>query len=212
MERQGVGSWTSRVSLSAARGREALAVLSPAGRSKAAIELGRRCSRGRFARYLCPALPVAAAGPSTERYAAVACTTRPLAVVRGVAGEGRDGEGLGGTLRCGGEHGVPLPSPVSRGGAERFGGTRSWKRTSYVLESRKGARPIAFPLRRSAASRASRCRFSWRRTGAGRRQRGAAQGRCGDSDLAVVEGRPAGLRRSVATHLAPATEPRHSTA
>ena len=41
-----------------------------------------------------------------------------------LAGEGRDGEGLGGTLRCGGEHGVPLASPVSGGGAERFGGTQ----------------------------------------------------------------------------------------
>ena len=74
-----------------------------------------------------------------------------LAVVRGVAGEGGDGEGLGGALRRGGEHGVQLASPVSGGGAERFGGAQGvWKRDeTYVLESRKlgrkarrrGARP-----------------------------------------------------------------------
>ena len=41
-----------------------------------------------------------------------------LAVVRGVAWRrASHGEGLGGTLRCGGEHGVPLASPVSGGGA-----------------------------------------------------------------------------------------------
>ena len=39
-------------------------------------------------------------------------------------GEGRDGEGVGGALRRGGEHGVPLASPVSGGGAERFGGAQ----------------------------------------------------------------------------------------
>ena len=50
-------------------------------------------------------------------------TQGTLAVVRGVAGEGGD-EGLGGALRRGGEHGVPLASPVSGGGAERFGGAQ----------------------------------------------------------------------------------------
>ena len=46
---------------------------------------------------------------------------------------------------------------------------------TYVLESRKGARGLGRKARggaarrRSAASRASRCRFSWRQTGAGRR-------------------------------------------
>ena len=54
--------------------------------------------------------------------------------------------------------------------------------------------------RRSAACRASRCRFSWRRTGAGRRSCAvAAQGRCGGAHGCPRpggrEGRPAGLRR-----------------
>ena len=111
-----------QVWLSAARGltraqrREALAVLS--GRSegeasKAAIELGvdeaRRCphcaSEGDgFARYGAgsAALPVQGLRQDlqrAERYAAVGLAPQgTLAVVRGVAGEGGDGEGLGGAL------------------------------------------------------------------------------------------------------------------
>ena len=69
----------------------------------------------------------AAAGPSTALSGTPlrACTHKERwRVVRGVAGEGGDGEGLGGALRRGGEHGVPLASPVSGGGAERFGGAQ----------------------------------------------------------------------------------------
>ena len=68
----------------------------------------------------------------------------------GVAGEGGDGEGLGGALRRGGEHGVPLASPVSGGGAERFGGAQGIVEAdeTYVLESRKGARGLGRKARR----------------------------------------------------------------
>ena len=188
-----------QVWLSAARGltraqrREALAVLS--GRSegeasKAAIEAwcGRgpalsalRERGGGFARYGAgsAALPVQGLRQDlqrAERYAAVGLAPQgTLAVVRGVAGEGGDGEGLGGALRRGGEHGVPLASPVSGGGAERFGGAQGDRGSGRDLRpgepegcARAGTQGTA-ARRRSAASRASRCRFSWRRTGAGRR-------------------------------------------
>ena len=85
---------------------------------------------GGFARYGAgsAALPVQGLRQDlqrAERYAAVGPAPQgTLAVVRGVAGEGGDGEGLGGALRRGGEHGVPLASPVSGGGAERFGGAQ----------------------------------------------------------------------------------------
>ena len=63
--------------------------------------------------------------------------------------------------------GVPLASPVSGGGAERFGVLKGIVEAdeTYVLESRKGARGLGRKAgggaarRRSAASRASRCRF-----------------------------------------------------
>ena len=163
-----------QVWLSAARGltraqrREALAVLS--GRSegeasKAAIELGvdeaRRCphcaSEGAVSRGMArgpAALPVQGLRQDlqrAERYAAVGLAPQgTLAVVRGVAGEGGDGEGLGGALRRGGEHGVPLASPVSGGGAERFGGAQGIVEAdeTYVLESRKGARGLGRKARR----------------------------------------------------------------
>ena len=47
-------------------------------------------------------------------------------------------------LRRGGEHGVPLASPVSGGGAERFGGAQPDRGSGrdLVLESRKGARGL----------------------------------------------------------------------
>ena len=89
-----------------------------------------RDRRGGFARYGAgsAALPVQGLRQDlqrAERYAADrACTTRNAGCRSGVAGEGGDGEGLGGALRRGGEHGVPLASPVSGGGAERFGGAQ----------------------------------------------------------------------------------------
>ena len=115
-----------QVWLSAARGltraqrREALAVLS--GRSGGrGIEGSDRawCGRGSalsalrargggFARYGAgsAALPVQGLRQDlqrAERYAAVGLAPQgTLAVVRGVAGEGGDGEGLGGALRRGG--------------------------------------------------------------------------------------------------------------
>ena len=97
-----------------------------------------------------------ASGRTFERYAAVT-----LAVVRGVAGEGGDGEGLGGALRRGGEHGVPLASPVSGGGAERRRCSRGsgsgrdlWRAGRARAGWRKAGGGAA--RRRSAASRASR--------------------------------------------------------
>ena len=98
------------------------------GRGSALSALRER--GGGFARYGAgsAALPVQGLRQDlqrAERYAAVGLAPQgTLAVVRGVAGEGGDGEGLGGALRRGGEHGVPLASPVSGGGAERFGGAQ----------------------------------------------------------------------------------------
>ena len=136
-----------QVWLSAARGltraqrREALAVLS--GRSEGehrrqrsscvwtrpgAVRTAR--ARGRFRavwRGVCGATSARLRQDlqRADRYAAVGPAPQgTLAVVRGVAGEGGDGEGVGGALRRGSEHGVPLASPVSGGGAERFGGTQ----------------------------------------------------------------------------------------
>ena len=100
-----------------------------------------------------------------ERYAAVGLAPQgTLAVVRGVAGEGGDGEGLGGALRRGGEHGVPLASPVSGGGAERFGGAQGDRGSGRDLRHWRAGRARAgwdarhgggAARRRSAASRAS---------------------------------------------------------
>ena len=123
----------------------------------------------------------AAAGPSTRRrYAAVGLAPQgTLAVVRGVAGEGGDGRRAA--------IGVPLASPVSGGGAERFGG--SWKRTRPTPGEPEGV----WARRRSAASRASMPVLPERDDG----QRGA--GRCGGARgcprSGGREGRPAGLRR-----------------
>ena len=195
MDGKGFQVWLSAArGLTRAQRREALAVLS--GRSegeasKAAIE---RCGRGPalsallerrggfagMARGLrrCPVQGLRQDLQRAERYAAVGLAPQgTLAVVRGRSlAEGGDGEGLGGeTLRRGGEHGVPLASPVSGGGAKRFGGAQGdrWKRTRPTSwragraragwDARHGG---GAARRRSAAFRASRCRFSWRRTGA----------------------------------------------
>ena len=150
MDVKGFQAWLSAASgLARAQRREALAVLS--GRSegeasKAAIELGvdearalsaLRARVGGFARYGAgsAALPVQGLRQDlqrAERYAAVGLAPQgTLAVVRGVAGEGRDGEGLGGALRCGGEHGIPLGVTGfwRRRGAIRRYSRGSWKRT-----------------------------------------------------------------------------------
>ena len=130
MDGKGFQVWLSAArGLTRAQRREALAVLS--GRSegeasKAAIErCGRgpalsalRERRGGFARYGTgsAALPVQGLRhlQRADRYAAVGPAPQgALAVVRGVAGGGGDGEGLGGALRRGGEHGVPLASSDS---------------------------------------------------------------------------------------------------
>ena len=124
------------------------------GRGSALSALRER--GGGFARYGAgsAALPVQGLRQDlqrAERYAAVGLAPQgTLAVVRGVAGEGGDGEGLGGALRRGGEHGVPLASPVSGGGAERFGGAQGDRGSdeTYVLESRKGARGLGRKARR----------------------------------------------------------------
>ena len=64
-----------------------------------------------------------------HRRALRACPQGTLAVVRGVAGEGGDGEGLG--PRCDVN---PAGVAVSGGGAERFGGTQGDRGSPYVLE------------------------------------------------------------------------------
>ena len=171
-----------------------------------------RARGGGFARYGAgsAALPVQGLRQDlqrAERYAAVA-PQGTLAVVRGVAGEGGDGEGLGGALRRGGEHGVPLASPVSGGGAERFGGSRgSWKRTRPT-SWRAGRARAGWRVQGTAAGRQGEEARPLARAGAGSHggrperddgQRGAAQGRCGGARgcprSGGREGRPAGLRR-----------------
>ena len=221
-----------QVWLSAARGltraprREALAVLS--GRSegeasKAAIELGvdeaRRCphcaSEGAVSRGMArgsAALPVQGLRQDlqrAERYAAVGPAPQgTLAVVRGVAGEGGDGEGLGGALRRGGEHGIPLASPVSGGGAERFGGTQGDRGSGRDLRPGEPEGCARAGTQGTAAGRQGEEARPLARAGAGSHgggperddgQRGAAQGRCGGAHGCPRpggrEGRPAGLRR-----------------
>ena len=183
------------------------------GRGSALSALRER--GGGFARYGAgsAALPVQGLRQDlqrAERYAAVGPAPQgTLAVVRGVAGEGGDGEGLGGALRRGGEHGVPLASPVSGGGAERFGGAQGDRGSGRDLRpgepegrARAGTQGHGggAARRRSAASRASRCRFSWRRTGAGRRSARCCPGSMRRrSRLPSIRWsrrrRPAGLRR-----------------
>ena len=133
------------------------------------------------------------------------------------AGEGRDGEGLGGALRCGGEHGIPLASPVSGGGAERFGGTQGDRGSGRDLRPGEPEGCARAWTQGTAAGRQGEEARPLARAGAGSHgggpqrddgQRGAAQGRCGGARgcprSGGCEGRPAGLRRPArATHLAP---------
>ena len=140
------------------------------------------------------------------RYAAVGLAPQgTLAVVRGVAGEGGDGEGLGGALRRGGEHGVPLASPVSGGGAERFGGAQGDRGSGRDLRPGEPEGRARAGTQGTAAGRQGEEARPFARAGAGSHgggperddgQRCAAQGRCGGAPAAldpVAEGRPAGL-------------------
>ena len=143
MDGKGFQSWLSAASgLTRAQRREALAVLSgrsEGAASKAAIELGvdeaRRCphcaTEGAVSRGMARGLRRYQCKGCGRTFNALSGTPlsglhhkEALAVVRGLACGGGDGEGVGRALRCGGEHGVPLASPVSGGGAERFGGTQ----------------------------------------------------------------------------------------
>ena len=194
MDGKGFQAWLSAArGLTRAQRREALAVLSCRSEgetSKAAIELGvdeaRRCphcaregavSRGMargLRRYQCKGCGRTFNALSGTPLSGLHHKERWLSFGASLA-KGGDGEGLGGALRRGGEHGVPLASPVSGGGAERFGGAQGDRGSGRDLRpgepegrARAGTQGTA-ARRRSAASRASRCRFSWRRTGAGRR-------------------------------------------
>ena len=194
MDSQDFQGWLSAAGgLTRAQRREALAVLS--GRSAGeGVEGGdrARCGRGPalsalraggggFARHGAgpAALPMQGLRQDlqrADRHPAVGPAPQgALAVVRGLACGRRDGEGVGGTVRCGGEHGVPLASPLSGGGAGWFGGAQGHRGSGRDLCAgepqgcaRAGAQGAA-ARRRSAVSRASRCRFSWRWTVAGRR-------------------------------------------
>ena len=124
-----------------------------------------------------------------ERYAAVGLAPQgTLAVVRGVAGEGGDGEGVDGALRRGGEHGVPLASPVSGGGAKRFGGAQGDRGSGRDLRPGEPEGRARAGAQGTAAGRQGEEARSLARAGAGSHgggperndgQRGAAQGRCG---------------------------------
>ena len=122
------------------------------GRGPALSALRER--RGGFARYGAgsAALPEGLRQDlqRAERYAAVGPAPQgTLAVVRGVAGEGGDGEGLGGALRRGGEHGIPRHRflAAARSDSEVLKGIVEADET-YVLESRKGARGLGRKARR----------------------------------------------------------------
>ena len=162
------------------------------GRGPALSALRER--RGGFARYGAgsAALPVQGLRQDlqrAERYAAVGPAPQgTLAVVRGVAGEGGDGEGLGGALRRGGEHGIPLASPVSGGGAERFGGAQGDRGSGRDLRPGEPEGRARAGTQGTAAGRQGEEARPLARAGAGSHgggperddgQRGAAQGRCG---------------------------------
>ena len=150
------------------------------GRGPALSALRER--RGGFARYGAGSASLPVQGlrqdlQRADRYAAVGLAPQgTLAVVRGVAGEGGDGEGLGGALRA-----VSTAFrwrhrflAAARSDSEVLKGIVEADET-YVLESRKGARGLGRKARRRGGKAKKRglsrgrCRFSWRRTGAGRR-------------------------------------------
>ena len=227
MDGKGFQVWLSAArGLTRAQRREALAVLS--GRSegeasKAAIELGvdeaRRCphcaSEGAVSRGMARGL---------RRYQCKGCgrtfnalSGTPLSGLHhkerwlsfgASAGEGGDGEGLGGALRRGGEHGIPLASPVSGGGAERFGGAQGDRGSGRDLRPGEPEGYARAGTQGTAAGRQGEEARPLARAGAGSHgggperddgQRGAAPGRCGGAHgcprSGGREGRPAGLRR-----------------
>ena len=222
--------------LSAARGltraqrREALAVLS--GRSegeasKAAIELGvdeaRRSSAlrargGGFARYGAgsAARPDKGCGRTFNALSGTPLSGlhHPLAVVRGVAGEGGDGEGLGGALRRGGEHGVRwrhrFPGDKRFGGAQGDRGSGRDLRPRSAANARAGAQGTASgkAKKRGLSREQVPVLMAADRSGTDG-QRGAAQGRCGGARgcprSGGREGRPICWSPTTAraTHLAP---------
>ena len=235
---KGFQVWLSAaLGLTRAQRREALAVLS--GRSegeasKAAIELGvheaRRCPHGAsegavsrgmargLRRYQCKDCGRTFNGLTGTPLSGLHHKERWLSFGASLA-NGRDGERVGGALRRGGEHGVPLRVTGfwRRRGAIRRCSRGSWKRTRPTSWSAGRARAGwgarhggGAARRRSAASRASRRRFAWRRTGAGRRSarlhltRVDAAALTAALDPAVAKDAAAGLRRVArATHVAP---------
>ena len=84
-----------------------------------------------------------------DRHAAIGPAPQGALAVRGLACGRRDGEGVGGALRCGGEHGVPLASSLSGGGAGWFGGAQG---------HRGGGRDVRWRAGRARASRKARRR------------------------------------------------------
>ena len=217
-----------QVWLSAARGltraqrREALAVLS--GRSegeasKAAIELGvdeaRRCphcaSEGAVSRGMARGL---------RRYQCKGCG-RTFNALSGTPLSGLHHKerwlSFGASLakgetvkasaaRCDvAEHGVPLASPVSGGGAERFGGAQGDRGSGRDLRPGEPEGYARAGTQGTAVGRQGEEARPLARAGAGSHggrperddgQPGAAQGRCGGAHRCPRrEGRPAGLRR-----------------
>ena len=105
-----------------------------------------------------------------------------------IAGEGGDGEGLGGALPRGGEHGASagVTGFWRRREAIRRCSRGSWKADETLASWRAGraragwdARHGGGAARRRSAAKASRCRFSWRQPSGTTVERCAAQGRCG---------------------------------
>ena len=169
-----------------------------------------RARVGGFARYGAgSALPVQGLRQDlqrADRYAAVGLAPQgTLAVVRGVAGEGRDGEGLGGAMRCGAFRWRHRFLAAARSDSEVLKGIVEADET-YVLESQKGARGLGRKARRRGGKAKKR--------GLSREQVPVlmAADRSGTTVSAVLprvdaaalsaaldpvgrEGRPAGLRR-----------------
>ena len=157
--------------------------------SKAAIELGvdeaRRCPhaerRGGFAR----SALVQGLRQDLQRAErrCRACTTRNAGCRSGRRWRGGDGEGR---RRAATEHGVPLASPVSGGGAERFGGAQGDRGSGRDLgepegRARAGTQGTAAGRQGEEARPLARAGPVLMAAGPERDdgQRGAAQGRCG---------------------------------
>ena len=128
-----------------------------------------------------------------------------LAVVRGVAGEGGDGEGLGGALRRAVSTAFRWRHRFQRQRRRglRFGGAQGDRgNETYVLESRKGARGLGRKARRRGGKAKKRglSREQVPVLMAADRSGTTVKGRCGGAHGCISrpggrEGRPAGLRR-----------------